>query len=412
MNTKPTSPAARPDPASPRTRQTTLVVIAILGAALLVVGLATGRTAQDLPTTSAEWLRVEVQTATPSPSYTLRREFTGRIEARRESSVGFEREGALLAVHADEGDAVPRGTLLAELDRDRLNAQRRELVAVRDQVRADLELAEATRQRVADALALDAISTQEDDEAATAVRAQQAALARAEAAIERIDVELAKTRLTAPYDALVADRLADEGQVVAAGQPLLRLLERRAPEARIGVAGSASESLRTGQRHSLTVEGRTVWGMVERVLPQRDPGTRSVEVVLRLEDSLGNVTHEDAALAPPLLRGDLVRLSLEETVETVGFWLPMSALTESTRGLWAIYVAAEDDTTDGLAELERRELEVLHQEADRVFVRGALTAGERVVVEGLQRLVPGQRVEVLSAKSSTEDTATATRSAS
>ena len=65
------------------------------------------------------------------------------------------------------------------------------------------------------------------------------------------------------------------------------------------------------------------------------------------------------------------------------------------RGLWAVYVA---DAADGeTAVLERRELEVLHQEADRVFVRGTLADGERVVVGGRHRLVPGQRVRVAPA---------------
>ena len=57
-------------------------------------------------------------------------------------------------------------------------------------------------------------------------------------------------------------------------------------------------------------------------------------------------------------------------------------------------VALEDGSESSLFDytLDRRLIEVLHQEGDRVFVRGDLDSGERVVIEGLQRVLPGQRV--------------------
>ncbi len=73
-------------------------------------------------------------------------------------------------------------------------------------------------------------------------------------------------------------------------------------------------------------------------------------------------------------------------------------MTESSRGLWACYVAEElsrrelpDSATH---RLRRRELEIVHQEADRVFVRGTLADGELIVTEGMQRLVPDQLVRL------------------
>ena len=81
-----------------------------------------------------------------------------------------------------------------------------------------------------------------------------------------------------------------------------------------------------------------------------------------------------------------------------GFWLPLTALTESSRGLWACFVVdALGDGRGGSAAthtLARRELEVLHTDGNRVYVRGTLQDGEQVVSEGLQRLVPGQRVRL------------------
>lgn len=89
--------------------------------------------------------------------------------------------------------------------------------------------------------------------------------------------------------------------------------------------------------------------------------------------------------------GELARVAVATRTPARGFWLPITALTESRRGLWSAYVVEEDD---GSLTVGRRELEVIHAESDRAFVRGTLRDGERVVATGLHRLVPGQRIRL------------------
>ena len=90
----------------------------------------------------------------------------------------------------------------------------------------------------------------------------------------------------------------------------------------------------------------------------------------------------------------LLELVLPQQRDGAGYWLPARVLTESSRGLWSAYVAKPLAAPRGEAthRIARRLLEVTHQEADRVFVRGALRDGDAVVAEGIQRLVPGQLV--------------------
>jgi multidrug efflux pump subunit AcrA (membrane-fusion protein) len=90
--------------------------------------------------------------------------------------------------------------------------------------------------------------------------------------------------------------------------------------------------------------------------------------------------------------GDLARIALERNVASTGMWLPITALAESRRGLWSAYVVVPSESGPVV---ERREVEVLHAESDRAFVRGTLRDGETVVATGLHRLVPGQRVSVV-----------------
>jgi len=85
--------------------------------------------------------------------------------------------------------------------------------------------------------------------------------------------------------------------------------------------------------------------------------------------------------------GAVVELEFSSRIDTPGYWLPLTALTESDRGLWGIYVINEDST------VERRLVEVIHTEDGAAYVRGTLNPGERVISTGVQRLVPGQQVQ-------------------
>ena len=115
--------------------------------------------------------------------------------------------------------------------------------------------------------------------------------------------------------------------------------------------------------------------------PEVDPATRTRTVILRLDSSVaGHVVH-----------GQVVRLELDETVEAGGYWLPSTALTEGARGLWTLFVLVEAEPRDSaqpaLFRVERRDVEVLHTESDRVLVRGTLNPGDRVITGGTHRVV-------------------------
>ena len=87
--------------------------------------------------------------------------------------------------------------------------------------------------------------------------------------------------------------------------------------------------------------------------------------------------------------GVVVELELTYRVDTSGFWLPLTSLTESDRGLWGVYVVGQT------SHAERRLVDVLHIEAERAFVRGTLEAGDRIIADGVQRIVPGQQVSLV-----------------
>jgi RND family efflux transporter MFP subunit len=362
----------------------TLWTVLAAAAGWLLVAFVTGALgSQASVLQEVRLLPVSTITAQLTSSYPVERSFVGRVGARRESDVGFELAGLVVEVHVDDGDRVSAGQLLASLDTKLLEARREELVSARAEARVGLSLAIKTRTRIRELKAMDFASSQSRDEAVEDVNASQAALESAESAIRSLDVQISKSQLYAPYDALVAARHLDEGQVIRAGVPLLRLFENSEPEARIAIASDSIDKIRSGDKHNLRIRGREIAATVRAVLPEREGSTRSVVVIFTLSVPFNGIRH-----------GDLARLELTEEIDAEGIELPLTALTESSRGIWAVYVAEPGPNDSSV--LSRRQVELLHLKGEEVYVNGTLEAGEQVVSAGLQRLVPGQKVTTSS----------------
>ncbi len=329
-------------------------------------------------------LPVEARAVQRETGYALVEQHAGRVVARRASDLGFERAGRLVEVRVDQGDAVEAGALLARLDTRELRARRRELAAQRAEIEARLSLARLTsarRQKLHDAGHLAPQALDETRFAEAALDAQRAA---ADAALESLDVRLVLSELRAPFAGHVVERRLDEGTVVSPGQPVLRL-EDRTLEVHVGVPPEVALNSTPGETLPIEVDGETLRGEITAVVRRVETDTRTVRLVIALTD------------APPGLRpGALARVPVQARVAVDGFWLPIAALSEGRRGLWSAYALVRDAESerDGLWIVDRRQLDLLHAEADRAYVRGTLRDEERVVMSGVHRLVPRQRVRL------------------
>ncbi len=88
--------------------------------------------------------------------------------------------------------------------------------------------------------------------------------------------------------------------------------------------------------------------------------------------------------------GEIAYLIVGVDIEMSGAWLSDTAVTEGARGTWVVYAAVPQG--DGRAMLESRSVVIHHAVAGRLYVSGALYDGDQVVVGGLHRYAPGQRV--------------------
>lgn len=384
--------------------------------------------------TVAKVLTVATTRLVPESSYAMTRAYTGVVASLRTSELGFEYGGTLVWVGVDRGDRVTQGTPIARLDTRNLEAERSQLEAQRNQELAVLaELQQGARQENIDAaqstvrdlenqLELQrirqsrreyladegAISREQLDEVAfgaealedrleaarsqlqelqTGIRpekiaAQTAAVDQLTARIRNIDITIEKSTIFAPFDGVIGERQQDEGTVVGVGQPVVRVVESAQPEVEVGIPPKHLDSLAVGQPQAIDIEGQVYSATVQSILPELDPTTRTRTVVLQLNGV------NPTTMAP----GQIARLNLSESIAETGYWLPTSALIQGEKGLWNAYAAVTGDGEDSKHQVERRLVEVLHTEGDRVFVRGTLNPDDLIITNGTQKLVPGQQV--------------------
>ncbi|MEM9482219.1 MAG: HlyD family efflux transporter periplasmic adaptor subunit [Cyanobacteria bacterium P01_F01_bin.116] len=389
---------------------------------------------------SVSILPVDVTTIEAVDSYQVERTYTGTIVPRNSSVLSFELAGKLEQIMVDEGDYVEMGTPIASLNTRTLENQQWELLAQRKQMVAQLKemqagaraetiaAAEASVRQLNAQLQLarqksnrrealyhqGAISQEQRDEAfnetstlqarldsvqsqldellagtrSEQIEAQQALIEQQDAKIANLAIEQEKSILRAPFAGTISDQLADVGTVLGAGQAIFKIVEGNQLEAHIGIPASAASVIQIDDIFTLQVEQTTYQAQVTSILPELDPQTLTVTIVLKLDQT------DSTAIVP----GQVAELQLTETIKSPGYWLPITALVETDRGLWSSYVLGQqqDVTAENQAvfQVEENVVEILHTQSDLVLVRGTLQPNQKVIVDGIHRIVPGQQVRI------------------
>ncbi|MFO0940908.1 MAG: efflux RND transporter periplasmic adaptor subunit [Pirellulales bacterium] len=376
---------------------------------------------------------VSVMRATQLPSTELPRRFTGILKPQKASEVGFNRIGTMDEILVERGQKIQKDQVIAKLNVASLQANLKavhaqykaatarleEMIAgprsqtidaARNQVeaaKAEVELARTVLGRAERLVGIGAVSKQEVDTATTTVkgkqealkaaqngldeliagtrdeqlRAQRAVLTELEAAQEQMKVQLDESVLRAPFAATVSERYLDPGSVCSPGVPVVRLVAVGAPEAWIGLPPEYLNYISIGQQFKLNVGKQQFSAKVKSILPEMDAGTRTNTVVFELLEG------DNSSLF-----GQVAEIELSKPIQETGFWLPMSAIVKGDQGLWAA-LALEETDSEQPSKLLKRELEVIHVEAERAYVRGTIKDGDRVVASGLHRLTAGQLVQ-------------------
>ncbi|OXI92312.1 MULTISPECIES: efflux RND transporter periplasmic adaptor subunit [Burkholderia] len=353
-----------------------LALLAVASALPLALAACSGKAPSD-PRTEAPLVRTAIVQAA-APAF---RSFTGTVAARVQSDLGFRVSGKVLERLVDTGQTVRRGQLLMRIDPVdlKLAARARDEAVTAARARARQTAEDEARYR--DLRGTGAISASAYDQVKAAADAAQAQLSAAEADAGVARNATGYAELVADGDGVVMDTLAEPGQVVSAGQPVVRLAHAGSREAVIQLpetlrpaAGSVAQAELFGK------PGSSVPATLRQLSDTADARTRTFEARYVLQGPLA---------AAPLGATVTIRLP-DDTRATpqAGLQVPIGALLDGGKGPGVWVVAGEP------AKVGWRPVTVEHVDDDSARVSGALRQGERVVALGAQLLHDGEAVRV------------------
>lgn len=359
------------------------LLAAVAAAALLGVGTAAywrfGRTV-DIPVAVVAQGSVAARVVGP-----------GTVQARVPVTVSARISSTVLQVHADVGDAVRAGQPLATLDDRDLSARRGVVTGQQEalqrntegaraalvKAQADLDLARSRQRRDAELLAQGYVSAAVLDasnaalgSAAAGVDIARATLAAREADARTLsqearysDAVLSNTRVAAPMDAVVVQRMAEVGTTTAPGSALFKLVDPRTLWVATRVDEAVVGRVLPGQAASIRLRsGEVLSGKVARIARQSDAATRELEV---------NVAFDAVPERFAIDQEAEVRIDVGEDR---GLLVPLAALTRDKTGRQGVLVIADGRT-------RFQPVETGGADDRQVLIRQGLAAGDRVAAK-------------------------------
>ncbi|MEX6506878.1 efflux RND transporter periplasmic adaptor subunit [Jiella sp. M17.18] len=349
------------------------------GAAIVVVAVALSACSGSGDEPSAPPPPRPVLTVTVAPTDPQGLGYSGTIEPRFETALGFRTLGRIVSRAVDVGERVEKGQELAAVDAETLNADVRSARAQLANAKIAARTAKASQQR-AQALFNDnkTVSQADLDSANQSFSAAEADLVSAKAQLAKAENALSYAVLTAPFAGVITERDADVGQVVAAGATVFKLARTDQREAVVDIPASEIGGLSVGSPFEVVLQiapSLKVSGKVREIAPQADAVTRTNRVRILLDNP------------PDAFRlGALITAIPAEKAEKPVVLIPPSAiLTEGGKTMvW---------TVDPKTKTVHRQAVVTHRDTGgRIILDSGLQTGAILVTAGVHSLEEGQKV--------------------
>lgn len=333
----------------------------------------------DSPVRKEEIRPVRTITA-ESKSYRDEEAVTGQVAAHTYINASFRLSGKLEERTVSAGSPVKAGQVIARLDNTIEKNALTAAIAEAAAARASLEEAEKAEKRAGILVKSHAVSKNDYDEALCLLKSAQAQLEASEARARIAKEQLDYTELRAEKDGIVTVKLAEPGEVVASGQPIVKIAqnsERDAvfdlPEEMIRAGLAAGQKIRVSLDRNREVSAMAA---VYEVSPEADPVTRTYQTKAVLENPPAQM----------LLGATIVgRIVLKEKPS---IQIPASALT-ILNGKPAVWVV--DPST---CCVHLKSVEIAEYTTDKMILSRGIEAGEKVVTAGVQALHQGQKVRL------------------
>jgi len=351
-------------------RHVLLATLGLMSAVLAACGNADSSTD---PRTQPPLVRIEnVESNVQSG-----RSFTGTIAARVQSDLGFRVPGKVLERLVDAGQSVRRGQALTRIDpvdlKLAMRAQAESVAAARAFARQTAE----DEVRYRDLVAGGAVSASAYDKVKATAESAAAQLNAAEAQAEVARNESTYAVLLADADGVVVETLAEPGQVVAAGQVVVRVAHAGSREAVIELPETLRPAIGSTGRATLYGSSLSGTATLRQLSDAANPQTRTFEARYVLDSSLASA---------PL--GSTISVHIADAGSVQSVQVPIGAIFDSGKGAGVWLVQGDSPRVTW------RPVQIASLSDGAASVRGNLKAGDRVVALGAHLLREGEQIRL------------------
>ncbi len=362
---------------------------------LLALTVGCGQSSAVATTAPPPPTNVGVVTITPA-SANLSTDLPGRVEASRIAEVRARAVGVVLERRFREGSDVKAGDVLYVIDPAPLRAAHASAEAALAKAEANQLQASLRADRYAPLVTTHAISQQDYDDA-VAVQAQaRADVAAAKAALTTSRLNLGYATVTAPIAGRIGRAEVTEGALVGQGEATLLATIQQLDVVYVNISQSSSDVQRLRRAFANGELTRAGEGPVQ-VTIVRDDGTDHPQLGTLLftdvtvDASTGALSLRAEVPNPDgvLLPGEFVRARLAQAVVQNAITVPQQAVSRKADGATVLVVGADD-------KVAVRPIEVGDAVGDAWLVTKGLEAGDRVIVDGLQKVRPGAPVTAVA----------------
>jgi len=350
-----------------------LVLLATLGLTSAVLAACSNADSSTDPRTQPPLVRIESVESNVQSG----RSFTGTIAARVQSDLGFRVPGKVLERLVDEGQSVRRGQALMRIDpvdlKLAMRAQMESVAAARAFARQTAE----DEVRYRDLVAGGAVSASAYDKVKATAESAAAQLNAAEAQAEVARNESNYAVLLADADGVVVETLAEPGQVVAAGQVVVRVAHAGSREAVIELPETLRPAIGSTGRATLYGGSLSGTAKLRQLSDAANPQTRTFEARYVLDSSLASA---------PL--GSTISVHIADAGSAQSVQVPIGAIFDSGKGAGVWLVQGDSPRVTW------RPVQIASLSDGAASVRGNLKTGDRVVALGAHLLREGEQIRL------------------
>ena len=324
----------------------------------------------------------------------LTTELSGRTVPQQIAEVRPQVSGIILKRLFTEGSDVKAGQLLYQIDPAAFEAAYASAKASQARVEASLVSLRLTEERYRDLVKVKVVSQQDYDTASAALKQAEAELAFAKATAETVRINLAYTGVKAPISGRIGRSSVTNGALVTASQSTALATIQQLDPMYVDVTQSTADMLRLKQSLANGILKKSGSAPVKLLLEDGTSypltGTLKFSEVT-VDQSTGSVTLRAVFPNPKqeLLPGMFVRAILVEGVNENAILIPQRGVTRTPAGDAVVMTVGAED------KVEPRPIKVVRTVGDSWLVSGGLKAGDRVILEGLQKARPGTPVKAV-----------------